>query len=282
MQIIQSSAEFVKWRTNKTDTIGFVPTLGALHDGHLSLVQSSKKICHLTVVSIFLNPAQFAPEEDLNSYPNTLDKDINSLTNCKVDVLFLPTREEMYDRVPNVNIPSSDLFNKLEGCSRPHFFYGVTTIVAKLFNVIKPTHTFFGEKDAQQLRIIQEMIVNMKYSIECVSCMTIRHKNGLALSSRNQYLTDEEQKKASIIFQGLTKVRGALEQGQKNPVLAKKIFTELIQEVPGITIDYISIACSKTLEEVEKIVDKKLLVSTAVFFKGVRLIDNFTYSSSST
>ena len=149
MIVVNTAQEFNNWRDQQEKAVGFVPTLGALHEGHFSLVRQSKKQCDITVVSIFLNPTQFALTEDLDSYPNTLDADIKQLQILQVDILFLPTNDEMYGNVACVQVPPSNLFNKLEGQSRPHFFYGVTTIVAKLFNVIKPTHTFFGKKDAQ-------------------------------------------------------------------------------------------------------------------------------------
>jgi len=282
MKIISTSSEFLDWRNSQQDTLGFVPTLGALHNGHLSLIENSKNTCQFTVVSIFLNPTQFAPDEDLDTYPNTLENDIQLLIPLKIDVLFLPTKEEMYDTVDHVDIPTSKLFNKLEGLSRPHFFNGVTTIVAKLFNVIQPTHTFFGEKDAQQLRIIQEMIHKMNYSIECIPCKTIRDKNGLALSSRNQYLTAKQQNDASIIYKGLIQIKASLDMGQKNPKNLKSTFKELIINIPELNLDYISIACSTTLCEVQKITNQELLISVAVFFHNVRLIDNLTYISSDT
>ena len=282
MKIISTASEFLDWRNSQQSTLGFIPTLGALHNGHFSLIKTAKKTCELTVVSIFLNPTQFAPNEDLDSYPNTLEADIESLTALGVDVLFLPTKEEMYNTVESVNVPASKLFNKLEGISRPHFFYGVTTIVAKLFNVINPTHAFFGQKDAQQLRIVQEMINSMNYSIKCIPCKTIRENNGLALSSRNQYLTPKQQNDASIIYKGLMQTKALLDSGQKDPEQLKKNFREFIKTISKLKLDYISIACSNTLNEVQKITNKELLISVAVFFHNVRLIDNFTYSSSDT
>ncbi len=280
MKIIKTAAEFSSWRNNQSQTVGFVPTLGALHRGHLSLIETSKKHCALTVVSIFLNPTQFAKNEDLDSYPDTLDDDIENLENLYVDILFLPNKQEMYDHVAAVKVPDSKIFNQLEGASRPHFFYGVTTIVAKLFNVVSPTHTFFGEKDAQQLCIIKQMISDMKYPITLISCPTVRDNNGLALSSRNVYLTISEQNKAGIIYRGLMHIKDALKRDQKNSAVLKQTFTTILSQVPEIQIDYISIACAKTLEEVDIINDRKLLISTAVFFNDVRLIDNFTYQSS--
>ena len=282
MKTITSVADFLHWRKNQSTSIGFIPTLGALHGGHLSLIRASKRQCDLTVVSIFLNPTQFAPDEDLSSYPKTLNRDIKHLKNHGVDILFLPTENEMYKRTDDVSVPATTLFNKLEGLSRPRFFYGVTTIVAKLFNIIQPTHAFFGEKDAQQLYIIQQMITQMNYPIALVSCPIIRDKNGLALSSRNQYLTLKERRKASMVYKALMHIKDALDRGQKNPVILKQTFEIQLHQIPEITIDYISIACTKTLNEVAEIRDIKLLISTALFFKGVRLIDNFTYSPSTT
>ena len=282
MKIISTASEFLAWRNSQRSTLGFIPTLGALHDGHFSLIKNAKKTCELTVVSIFLNPTQFAPNEDLESYPNTLELDINSLKTLGVDVLFLPTKEEMYNTVESVNVPTSKLFNKLEGISRPHFFYGVTTIVAKLFNVINPTHAFFGQKDAQQLRIVQEMINSMNYSIKCIPCQTIRESNGLALSSRNHYLTPKQQNDASIIYRGLMQIKALLDNKEKDPEKLKLYFQNYITTTPKLKLDYISIACSKTLDEVQEITDKELLISVAVFFYNVRLIDNFTYPSSDT
>ncbi len=277
MEIIKTADEFVNWRSKQSDFIGFIPTLGALHDGHMSLIKESQKNCKITIVSIFLNPTQFSANEDLDSYPNTRKQDIYNLNCLNVDVLFLPNETEMYQNVCDVNVPSSELFNKLEGKSRPHFFYGVTTIVAKLFNIIQPTHTFFGQKDAQQLIIIKEMIMNMKYPIILVPCPTIRDENGLALSSRNNYLNDNEQQQAAIIHQSLMKIKEKINQGIFNTNELKNIFKKNIITNRNINIDYISIADMKTLKEVDKIKDQKVLVSAAVFFKNVRLIDNFIY-----
>ena len=280
MDIIQTVTDFLSWKKNNADTLGFVATLGALHEGHFSLVRSSKNICKFTVVSIFLNPTQFAAHEDLDSYPNTLDEDIKNLKALQVDALFLPTKEQMYNKVGAVKVPPSVLFSKLEGSSRPHFFDGVTIIVAKLFNVIQPSHTFFGEKDAQQLCIIEEMIVNMKYPITLIPCPTIRDAHGLALSSRNQYLSKIERASASIIYKSLMHIKDSLHHGQRNAILLKTTFINMINEVPNMTVDYISIASAKNLENVDTVGPEKILISTAVYFNEVRLIDNFTYLSS--
>ena len=279
MKIFNTAKQYLQWRETKSKALGFVPTLGALHKGHFSLIKQSTKQCELTAVSIFLNPKQFAINEDLNKYPQTLDADIDALVDLGVDALFLPNTEEMYQKTPDVKVPETPLFKKLEGKSRPHFFFGVTTIVAKLFNIIQPTHTFFGEKDAQQLLIIKEMIQNMEYPITLIACATIRDKNGLALSSRNQYLSNQEQKKASIIYKSLMAIKQQLDLGEKDPNILKNLYTQLILKENKLDIDYISIASTENLKEVTKIHKEKILVSTAVFFKKIRLIDNFIYSS---
>ena len=279
MKIIKTIDKYSIWRNKQKKSIGFVPTLGAIHKGHLSLIKKSIKLCSNTVVSIFLNPTQFAPNEDLNSYPKTLDADIKLLKKLNIDVLFLPDEQEMYCKVSDVNIPDNYLFNKLEGKSRPHFFYGVTTIVAKLFNAIKPTHTFFGEKDAQQLLIIKKMIKEMQYNIKLISCSTVRDQNGLALSSRNQYLNQIEQKQASIIYQGLMKIKFEIDKGEKNSNKLKLLFKQKIFKISEIKLDYISIANINTLEEIQNINNQKILISAAVYFNNVRLIDNFIYSA---
>ena len=276
MIVVNTAQEFNSWRDQQEKAVGFVPTLGALHEGHFSLVRQSKKQCDVTVVSIFLNPTQFAPTEDLDSYPNTLDADIKQLKILQVDILFLPTNDEMYGNVAGVQVPPSNLFNKLEGQSRPHFFYGVTTIVAKLFNVIKPTHTFFGKKDAQQLRVIQQMIDVMDYQIELVACPIIRDRNGLALSSRNQYLSVEDQRIAAVIYHSLIDFKSGLNSNKSIDQL-KRAFIAAIQSNADMSVDYISIACSKTLEEIAQLDGREVLISTAVFFKSVRLIDNITH-----
>jgi len=191
----------------------------------------------------------------------------------------LPNEKEMYEKVNQVVVPPSTLFEKLEGESRPHFFYGVSQIVARLFNIIKPTHTFFGEKDAQQLIIIQEMISKMNYHINLVSCPTIRDVNGLAFSSRNQYLSKKELVEASFFSKSLFKIKELINKGELNSSALKNQFEKSLSLSEKIKLDYISIANKKTLNEVDIIKDD-VLISAAVFFNNVRLIDNFTYQSS--
>ena len=278
MIIIKKAGAFNQWRNKESLSVGFVPTMGALHEGHLSLVKKSIAMCNKTIVSIFLNPTQFGPNEDFDSYPKTIEADIRLLHSAGVDVLFLPNEKEMYSRVKSVQVPESPLFKKLEGKSRPHFFFGVTTIVAKLLNIINPSHTFFGKKDAQQLIIVEQMVKKMKYSIKLVPVETERDANGLALSSRNQYLNESQQKEASLIFKGLTKIKKNIINGETNCKVLKKIFVEFISKNKNFNIDYISIADMETLEELIEIPPKYYLVSTAIFFNNIRLIDNFDYN----
>jgi len=267
-------SDCIAWRKNIVNTVGFVPTMGALHAGHVSLIKSSKKNCNKTLVSIYINPSQFSQEEDLGSYPKTIKEDLKILKGLNVDAVFLPSDNEIYpeDKPDNFTYENS-LFKKLEGKSRPHFFYGVTKVVSRLFNIVSPTHTFFGEKDAQQSRIINQMIKDLNYNIRFISCPTVRSENGLALSSRNNYLSHSEQKQASVVYRGLKLVEENIKKGNVNANQLKKVFTSMINKNQNIQIDYISIACNETLEELT-IWSKNSLISVAIFYKNVRLIDN--------
>tara|TARA_B100001094_G_scaffold247637_1_gene244541 strand:- start:3035 stop:3868 length:834 start_codon:yes stop_codon:yes gene_type:complete len=277
MLILNTINDCKNWRANQKSSVGFVPTMGALHQGHLSLIQKSKKHCSKTIVSIYINPTQFAENEDLSSYPKTITEDLNNLKKLKTDAVFLPTDEEMY---PNMETEGfnyeSPLFTKLEGKSRPHFFYGVTKIVSRLFNLVQPSHAFFGEKDAQQSRIIKQMVADLNYNIIIVSCPTVRDKKGLALSSRNQYLSKAEQTKASIIYQSLIVIKQLIQGGQKDVQALKKAFILSVNGCSGFTVDYISVACNESLKELD-VWRPESLISTAVFYKDVRLIDNLVY-----
>jgi len=279
MLIFHSIEECISWRITQTTTVGFVPTMGALHEGHLSLVSLSKKKCDATIVSIFINPTQFAVNEDLDSYPKTIDEDLRLLKEKKVDAVFMPKVEQMYNQKSDNYFFESELSYKLEGKSRPHFFKGVTTIVHKLFNIINPTHTVFGQKDAQQLLIVGQMIEEKHPSIRLIKGAIVRNKEGLALSSRNNYLSKENRIIASNLYKSLMNIKNMLKSGNKNADDLKRIFAELIKGFPKLSIDYISIADTKTLEEM-KTVDQAALISAAVVLNKIRLIDNFIYSPS--
>ena len=262
-------------------SIGFVPTMGALHEGHLSLVAESNKTCKNTVVSIYLNPTQFAQGEDLDTYPNRLQDDLNRLSEYEVDCVFTPNNSEMYPEGFKTNNYSNNLFTLLEGKSRSDFFKGITTIVAKLFDIVEPTHTFFGEKDFQQLCIINKMVKDLNYPVQVVPCPIIREKNGLAMSSRNTYLTKSEHDIAATINRALESGKNLLQLGERSSHLIKDKITKSIAAEKLFRVDYVSVTDSITLEEVSGFIEKDILVSSAVFLGGTRLIDNFSYSISS-
>ena len=278
MKILHSIKECEEWRDSVDSSLGFVPTMGALHLGHVSLVKISKNNCSKTIVSIFVNPAQFGPGEDLESYPKTIEKDLMCLKQENVDAVFLPSADELYGNQKDEYFFNTPLSQKLEGVARPHFFKGVTMIVSKLFEIVKPSHTVFGQKDAQQFLIVSKMIKHNRLFITILLGKTIRDNNGLALSSRNSYLSKEEQFIASNIYKGLMQIKGMLKNKTINAKELKNSFSSFINSFGIFKIDYISIASLDTLEEVS-LVNKKVLISAAIYFKDVRLIDNFIYSS---
>ena len=280
MHLLKSIDGCVQWRGSHKKTLGFIPTMGALHEGHLSLIRISKKKCNKTIVSIFLNPTQFSENEDLDSYPNTINKDLLKLQDENVDAVFMPSPNEMYQNNQQDYWFDSPLSLKLEGKSRPLFFKGVTMIVHKLFKIVQPTHAVFGKKDAQQLLIIKQMIKNNNYGIKMIAGPTVRSRGGLALSSRNTYLNIKETKIAQNIYLGLLKIKDCLVSGEKNPEILKNTFIAHISLFDELSIDYISIACNKSLDEVVGPINQSVLISAAVFLNKVRLIDNFSYSPS--
>ncbi|MAJ43158.1 MAG: pantoate--beta-alanine ligase [Candidatus Marinimicrobia bacterium] len=279
MKIFKDIKSFRDWRKSQSGTIGFIPTMGALHEGHLSLIEKSKRNCNITVISIFVNPLQFNNIQDLENYPNKTDDDLLKLKLKKVDAVFLPNKSIMYPKNSSTIVQELTLSNSLEGQSRPGHFKGVTTIVSKLFNIIKPTHAYFGKKDAQQLRIIQRMVQDLNFDIEIIPCKTLREKSGLAFSSRNQNLALEYRKKANIIKKGLDLAKISLNNGEKSATILKNIISSKINSEPEFDIIYISVAESNSLKELENIQAKEILISVAVKIDGIRLIDNFTYSS---
>ena len=279
MRTISSISEFKEFRNTLSGTIGFVPTMGALHNGHLSLINKSNQTCDYTIVSIFVNPAQFSKNEDLSTYPKPLDKDLVLLNKFKIDAILLPSNDVMYPKGFSTFVNENIVSMGLEGKSRPSFFKGVTTIVAKLFNIVNPTHTFFGEKDAQQLRIIQKMVKDLNFSIQIIPCQIIREENGLAMSSRNEYLSTKSRQSASIIYDSLKYGLSLLENGERNPNIIREEISKIIQIEPNAKVDYISVSDNLSLEEINGEITGEVLVSTAVYFDDIRLIDNITYSS---
>ena len=264
----------IRWRGSQNSaSIGFVPTMGALHQGHISLIEESIHKCDITIVSIFINQLQFAPNEDFKTYPKNIKKDINLLNDYNVDAVFIPQHNQMYDQDFSCVVSETKLSKTLEGKSRPDFFDGVTTIVCKLFNLIQPQYVFFGLKDIQQLYIIKKMIYDLNYNIKIIACPTIRESNGLAMSSRNQYLTKLEKKDAAKIYK-------ILKMGQKLIADQEKTITKIKKELKrellnnNFIVEYISIANLNDFEEIEKYQKRQTVISVAVLYKNVRLIDN--------
>ena len=274
MKIVKTIVELNQLRDSLFGSIGFVPTMGALHDGQLSLIQESNRICEHTIVSIFVNPNQFAPNEDFDNYPRTINSDLEKLSSLNIEVLFLPESQELYpESYKNIQF-KSDLFHVLEGISRPIFFKGVCEVVARLFNIVKPTHAFFGDKDFQQLRIISEMVRELKYDINIIPCKTIREQNGLAMSSRNEYLTKDERNKAKIIFETLQYGLKLIKSGEKKlGGIYNKLINKLSSE-PIITIDYLTIVDYDTLKEFDNRINNRFVIFIAIYIRKTRLIDN--------
>lgn len=253
--------------------IGFVPTMGFLHEGHLSLVRKSKEMTDLTVVSIFVNPIQFGPNEDFDRYPRDINRDKMLLEKEGVDILFFPHAEDMYPKGYKTFVKVKEMEDYLCGKTRKGHFEGVATVVTKLFNIVKPHYAFFGKKDYQQLKIIERMVRDLNMDINIVACPTVREADGLAMSSRNTYLTPEERKKAGAIFSALKRAEELFIKGEKN---AKKLISEassILSSVEGLKIEYVSIVDSETLEEVSEI-EESAVLAIACRMGETRLIDN--------
>ena len=252
--------------------------MGALHEGHLSLIKQSLKTCNQTVVSIFVNKKQFSPNEDFKKYPRSLDGDVSALEALNVDVLFVPDRGEIYPKNYSTYIEENFLSLGLEGSSRPLFFRGVLTVVLKLFNIINPDIAWFGKKDFQQLRLVQKMIKDLDLNIKIFSGETIREKSGLAMSSRNQYLNSKMKKKLGEIYFSLVAAKESIKRGEREVSdIKKNIKNHLLKNIPSIEIDYIEVSDAKTLKNI-KIINKNAIISLAVIVGGVRLIDNIEVS----
>jgi len=275
--IINTISNFLLWRKNISGSIGFVPTMGGIHKGHLSLVKKSVSYCDFTVVSIFLNPLQFGKNEDLNTYPSNTNDDLKLLSNYNISVVFLPSKQEFFSTNFSMKIVEGHLSKCLEGQKRPDFFPGVLTIITKLFNIISPSHAFFGKKDPQQLLIIKKLCEDFNYNIKIVACPTVREKNGLAMSSRNEYLTKDEKADASVIFESIQEAQLLIKSGVFSIFKIKSVMEALLLSCPNLKIDYISFSSCSSLIEYKKTLKKNSLVSIAVFIGHTRLIDSFFY-----
>jgi len=273
VKLISEVKEYVRELRRKGKNIGFVPTMGYLHAGHLSLVRESVRRCDCTVVSIFVNPTQFAPNEDFNKYPRNIQNDIEILEKRGADLVFIPGDGEMYPEGYKTYVEVKDLQERLCGGSRPDFFKGVCTIALKLFNIVTPDISFFGQKDAQQVVILKKMASDLNLDVKIEAMPIIREKSGLALSSRNEYLDKKQKKAALCLSRSLGRARRMVEAGEKNAAQVLKSIKAEIESEPLARIDYIEIVDSENLQSLQQIKDKTL-IAVAVFIDNVRLIDN--------
>jgi pantoate--beta-alanine ligase len=276
MEIIRSPKRMQKIcirLKQKGKIIGFVPTMGYLHEGHLSLMRIAKKKSDVLVVSIFVNPTQFGPQEDFKRYPRDLERDKRLLKKIGCDFLFCPKVKDLYPQGYKTYVDVQNLTKVLEGASRPGHFKGVTTVVAKLFNIVQPDIAVFGQKDAQQVVVLKKMVDDLNYGIKILIAPTIREKNGLALSSRTLYLSSEQRKQAKVLYQALRLAKEMIKRGERNASRIISKMKVLINKQPLAKIDYIAITDTDTLEFLKKLKDE-VLVSLAVQFGKTRLIDN--------
>jgi len=273
MRTAKTIAEMKALRRASPGTVGFVATMGYLHEGHLTLVRRATAENQSVVASIFVNPAQFGPTEDFSAYPRDEARDLDLLEKEGTDVVFLPSVGEMYPESFSSWVAVEKVTEPLEGACRPGHFRGVTTVVAKLFNIVEPTRAYFGQKDAQQAIAIKKMVADLNMNLEVVVVPTIREKDGLAMSSRNVYLNHRERQAASILFKALTLAGDLWEKGEKDPGRLRKEMTALIGNEPLARIEYVSVADAQTVRELSE-PGGPALVSLAVRIGKTRLIDN--------
>ena len=273
MKLVETIDDLKRLRLKLAEPVGFVPTMGYFHEGHLALVKQARAENPSVVVSIFVNPTQFGPQEDFDTYPRDPQRDLALLEKEGVDLVFMPSVAEMHPPQFTSWVEVGKVAERLEGAYRPGHFRGVATVVAKLFNIIQPTKAYFGQKDAQQLVVIKKMVADLNMSLEIVAVPTVREPDGLAMSSRNTYLNPEERKAATVLYQALSLAQKLWSQGKKDAERLRQEMIALIQKQPLADIDYISIADAETLDELDT-VRPPALVSLAVRIGSTRLIDN--------
>jgi pantoate--beta-alanine ligase len=274
MQTVITLQELGSARLSFSGTVGLVPTMGYLHEGHLSLVRLAREQCNHVVVSIFVNPTQFGPREDLSRYPRDLERDLSLLEAAGADLVWTPTAEIMYPKGYQTWVEVETVTRPLEGAMRPGHFRGVTTVVAKLFNAVQPHRAYFGQKDAQQAAVIRQMSRDLSYPIEIVVCPIVREPDGLAMSSRNVYLDAGQRKAATVLYRSLCAAKEAYESGERDAEKIRRKMKDVLVSEPLAEVQYVSCADYDTLEELETVKGKTLL-SMAVYVGKTRLIDNF-------
>jgi pantoate--beta-alanine ligase len=254
--------------------LGLVPTMGYLHEGHLSLARRARDECRSVAVSIFVNPTQFGPNEDLSKYPRDLERDLRLLESVEVDLVWTPTAETMYPPGFQTWVEVEKVTLPLEGAQRPGHFRGVTTVVSKLFNAVQPQKAYFGQKDAQQATVIRQMTRDLNFPVDIVVCPIVREPDGLAMSSRNVYLSPDERKAATVLHRALTAAQSAYEKGERRAEALRQAMQDVLGSEPLAQMQYVSCADYETLQELPQQVTGKALLSMAVFFGKTRLIDN--------
>ena len=274
MKTLQTLSDLREMRRGMPFPVGLVPTMGYLHEGHLSLVHQARQDCASVVVSIFVNPTQFGPQEDLEAYPRDIPRDLNLLEKIGVDVVWTPERRELFWPDFQTWVIVKDVAQPLEGLMRPGHFQGVATIVAKLFNAVQPDKAYFGQKDAQQVVVIRRMVKDLNFPIDIVVCPIVREADGLAMSSRNVYLIPQEREAATVLFKALNEAKDAFENLSLEAEDLKGIMTKTIKSEPLARLQYVSCSNPDTLEELSGPISRALL-STAVVIGETRLIDNF-------
>lgn len=281
MQIIRDISQMQKYSDSyrqKGNILGLVPTMGYLHEGHLSLMRIMRPRCDKMVVSIFVNPTQFAPSEDLDRYPRDFARDRQLCQLEKVDVIFYPSADQMYPMSYHTYVNVDKMTKLLCGKYRPGHFKGVTTIVAKLFNIVKPHLAIFGEKDYQQLRVIQQMVKDLHFNIQIINGPIVRESDGLAMSSRNEYLNKEEREKATVLYKSLQLAKKLYTDGERDCLKLKRKIRKFISKIQDARIEYVEIVDPITLQSIKTMKDE-VLVALAVYIGKTRLIDNITLRS---
>jgi len=273
MKQVVTIEELRRSRAQLEPPVGFVPTMGYLHAGHISMVELAKKDCATIVVSIFVNPTQFGPKEDLSAYPRDIPGDLKKLKDAGVNLVWLPTPEIVYPEGFNTWVTVEGMSEPLEGAVRLGHFRGVATVVAKLFNAVRPEKAYFGQKDAQQVAVIKQMTRDLNFPIEIVVGPTIRESDGLAMSSRNSYLNPMERKAATVLYRALSAAQTAYSAGERSGETLRTIMHQVIEAEPLAKLQYVSCADRETLRELDRIANGALL-SMAVFIGNTRLIDN--------
>ena len=274
MRSISTLDDLWATRLSFTGTVGLVPTMGFLHEGHLSLIRRAREECDHVVVSIFVNPTQFGKNEDLSKYPRDIDRDLKLIEPLGTDLVWMPTPEIMYPQGYQTWVEVEAITSPLEGAMRPGHFKGVTTVVAKLFTGVQPHKAYFGQKDAQQAAVIRQMTRDLNFPIEIVICPIVREPDGLAMSSRNVYLDPEQRKAATVLFRSLSAAKDLYDGGERDAETIRGKMKEVLGGEPLADVQYVSCADYDTLEELDEIREKALL-SMAVFIGKTRLIDNF-------